>query len=62
MPIVPTGGVLWNQYDNPTTEPPINIGSQSFEPAMAAFDDQAADDFLITAPPHLSSSTSTECV
>jgi len=51
MPIVPTGGVLWDQYDNPTTEPPINIGSQNFEPAMAAFDDQAADDFLITAPP-----------
>jgi hypothetical protein len=49
-PEFPTGGVFWNQYDNPATEPPINIGSQKFEPAMAAFDDQAADDFVLTAP------------
>src|SRR6516162_3044916 len=40
----PTGCCLWNQYDNPATEPPVNIGSQQFEPAMAAFNDQAADD------------------
>jgi hypothetical protein len=45
------GGVIWNQYDNPATKPPINIGSQKFEPAMAAFDDQAADDFVVTTGP-----------
>jgi hypothetical protein len=50
-PEFPTGGAIWNQYDNAATEPPINIGSQKFELAMAAFDDQAADDFVITAPP-----------
>jgi hypothetical protein len=50
-PGFPTGSVFWNQYDNPATKPPINIGSQKFEPAMAAFDDQAADDFVLTAPP-----------
>jgi hypothetical protein len=48
-PGFPTG--LWNQYNNPATEPPVDIGSQMFEPAMAAFDNQAADDFVITAPP-----------
>jgi hypothetical protein len=47
----PTGGGLWNQYDNPATEPPLGIGSQKFEPAMAAFDDQAADDFVVDVPP-----------
>ncbi len=41
------GGLLWDQYNNPATEPPIGIGSQNFEPATAAFDDQAADDFVI---------------
>jgi hypothetical protein len=50
MPEFPAGGVLWDQYDNPATESPINIGSQNFEPAMAAFDDQAADDFVFTFP------------
>jgi hypothetical protein len=50
-PELPTGGGLWNQYNNPATEPPLGIGSQKFEPAMAAFDDQAADDFVLTAPP-----------
>ena len=50
-PEFPTGLVLWDQYNNPATEPPINVGSQKFEPAMAAFDDQAADDFVINAPP-----------
>jgi hypothetical protein len=49
-PAFPMGGVLWNQYDNPATEPPVNISSQKFEPAMAAFDDQAADDFVFTYP------------
>ena len=47
----PMGCCLWNQYDNPATKPPLGIGSQKFEPAMGAFDDQAADDFVITAPP-----------
>jgi hypothetical protein len=40
-------GLLSDQYDNPATEPPVGIGSQQFEPAMAAFDSQAADDFVI---------------
>ena len=41
------GGVFWDQYNNPATEPPVGIGTQQFEPAMAAFDNQAADDFVI---------------
>jgi hypothetical protein len=49
-PECPTGIVLWDQYNNPATEPPLAIGSQNFEPAMAAFDDQAADDFVFTYP------------
>jgi hypothetical protein len=48
---LPTGGGLWNQYDNPATEPPLGIGSQEFEPAMAVFSDQAADDFVLNDPP-----------
>jgi hypothetical protein len=51
MPEFPTGFVLWDQYNNPATEPPVNIGSQEFEPAMAAFNDQAADDFVLPTPP-----------
>jgi hypothetical protein len=50
MPEFLTGGVLWDQYDNPATEPPINIGSQDFEPTLDASDDQAADDFVFTFP------------
>ena len=50
-PEFPMAGVIWNQYDNPATKPPVNIGSQKFEPAMAAFDDQAADDFIVTTGP-----------
>jgi len=41
------GGGFWDQYNNPATEPPVGIGSQQFEPAMVAFDNQAADDFII---------------
>src|SRR5215475_10445930 len=41
-----------SQYDNAATEPPLGIGSQQFEPAMAAFDDQAADDFAVNVPEH----------
>ena len=51
MPEFPTGGTLYTQYDNPATQPPLGIGSQNFEPAMDAFDDQAADDFVLPAPP-----------
>jgi len=51
MPKFPTGLPLWDQYDNPATEPPLGIGSQKFEPAMATFDDQAADDFVLPTPP-----------
>jgi hypothetical protein len=50
-PAFPMGGGLWNQYDNPATEPPVNIGSQEFEPAMALFNDQAADDFVLPTLP-----------
>jgi hypothetical protein len=50
-PEFPMGGPVWDQYNNPATEPPLGIGSQEFEPAMAAFDDQAADDFVVTVPP-----------
>src|SRR4029077_599514 len=50
MPEFPTGGPVWDQYNNPATEPPLGIGSQKFEPAMAAFDDQAADDFVVSVP------------
>jgi hypothetical protein len=50
MPGFPTGGVLWDQYDNAATEPPINIGSQDFEPAFDTLDDQAADDFVLPDP------------
>jgi hypothetical protein len=42
------GGFLYDQYNNSATEPPVGIGLQKFEPAMAAFDDQAADDFVLT--------------
>lgn len=42
---------LYSQYDNPATEPPLGIGSQQFEPAMAAFVDQAADDVDLNLPP-----------
>jgi len=45
------GGILWDQYDNAATEPPINIGSQDFEPAFDTLDDQAADDFVLPVPP-----------
>ena len=51
MPEFPTGGPVWDQYNNPATQPPLGIGSQKFEPAMAAFDDQAADDFVLPPLP-----------
>src|SRR5258708_36551132 len=35
MPEFPTGGPVWDQYNNPATQPPLGIGSQTFEPAMA---------------------------
>src|SRR6478735_9323413 len=47
----PNCTTLYPQYDNAATEPPLGIGSQKFEPAMAAFDDQAADDFVVILPP-----------
>src|SRR6476646_10250024 len=33
----PMGGPIYDQYNNPATEPPLGIGSQEFEPAMATF-------------------------
>ena len=50
VPIFPTGGILWNQYNNPATQSPVSIGSQEFEPAFASLTDQAADDFVFTYP------------
>ena len=40
-----------SQYDNAATEPPLGIGSQQFEQAMAAFNDQTADDFVVDLLP-----------
>jgi len=39
---LPTAGLLWNQFDNPATEPPVGIGSQDFEPALDACDSEIA--------------------
>jgi hypothetical protein len=50
IPIFPTAGILWNQYNNAATQPPVSIGSQHFEPAFASLTDQAADDFVFTYP------------
>jgi hypothetical protein len=50
IPKLPTGFALWDQYNSPATEPPINVGSQDFEPASDALDDQGADDFVFTYP------------
>lgn len=43
------GSVFWDQYNSAAREPPVGIVSQKFEAAMAAFDSQAADDFVITS-------------
>jgi hypothetical protein len=43
--------VLWDQYNNPATDPPVGIGSQDFKPAFNTLDDQAADDFVLATPP-----------
>src|SRR6188472_1063596 len=34
IPNFPNGGVLWDQFNNPATQPPVGIGSQDFEPAL----------------------------
>jgi hypothetical protein len=47
---LPNDGVLWNQFGNPAMEPPVGIGSQEFESALQASDDQTADDFVFTYP------------
>ena len=39
---LPNAGLLWNQLDNPATEPPVGIGSQDFEPALDASDSEIA--------------------
>ncbi|MGM9486829.1 hypothetical protein [Ideonella sp. YS5] len=41
---VPTGTVLWFQNDDDTG---IGITSQNFEPQFDAYDDEAADDFVV---------------
>jgi hypothetical protein len=48
---IPTGGILWDQYSSPATEPPVGIGSQNFESANSVLDDQAADDFMLCPIP-----------
>ena len=48
---LPKCGTLYSQYDNAATEPPLGIGSQQFEPTMAAFNDQGADDFVLPPAP-----------
>jgi hypothetical protein len=50
QPKFPVAAPLYDQYNNPATEPPIGIGSQTFEPALAKLNDQAADDFVLTIP------------
>ena len=39
--------VLYDQYDNATATPPVDITSQDFEASFDAFDNQAADDFVV---------------
>ena len=41
------GNVLYDQYDNFSTEETPNIPSQDAEPALDFFDSQAADDFIV---------------
>jgi Kelch motif/Galactose oxidase, central domain len=41
--------VLHDQYDNATTEEPVDITSQDAEIAFDFFDSQAADDFIVPA-------------
>jgi hypothetical protein len=43
------GSVLYDQYDNFSTEKTPNIPSQDAEPALNSFDSQAADDFIVPA-------------
>ena len=43
------GSFFWDQYNSPAPEPPAGIVSQQFEAAMAIFDTQAADDFVIAS-------------
>lgn len=46
-PEQPPPHLIYSQYDNPATQPPLGIGSQLFEPASQALSNQAADDFSI---------------
>jgi hypothetical protein len=43
------GSILYDQYDNFSTEKTPNIPSQDAEPALDFFDSQAADDFIVPA-------------
>jgi hypothetical protein len=43
------GNVLYDQYDNFSTEKTANIPSQDAETALDFFDSQAADDFIVPA-------------
>jgi len=43
------GNVLYDQYDNFSTEKTPNIPSQDAETALDFFDSQAADDFIVPA-------------
>ena len=46
MPLYPHV-ILYDQYDNATTNPPVDITSQDFESALDQYDNQAADDFVV---------------
>ena len=46
MPLFPHV-ILYDQYDNATTNPPVDITSQDFEASFDQYDSQAADDFVV---------------
>src|SRR6266550_3503174 len=46
MPLYPNV-ILYDQYDNATTNPPVDITSQDFETSFDQYDDQTADDFVV---------------
>src|SRR5207249_5718078 len=46
MPLYPHV-ILYDQYDNATTNPPVDITSQDFVSALDQYDNQAADDFVV---------------
>src|SRR5262245_50691785 len=47
IPTSTLGNILYDQYDNFSTEKTPNIPSQDAETALDFFDSQAADDFIV---------------